>query len=133
MPKSKVESWLQEMEREASTPEDLGVEATVALVPSNEEALAVLWAPQPADTAKRTTVEDILVAQGKLDGDKLLQARSIQSTSRGKKMSQILHEMAAVSDEDIQKAVAQVMGLEYEAIDAKKLIAAPLNTSPPIS
>ncbi len=121
MAKSKVESWLDEMEREASVPEDVGVDATIALVPSNDEALSVLWAPQPADTARRTTVEDVLVAQGKLDGDKLLQARSIQSTSRGKKMSQILHEMAAVSEEDIQRAVAQVIGLEYEAIDPKKV------------
>jgi type IV pilus assembly protein PilB len=121
MAKSKVESWLDEMEREAAVPEDVGVEATIALVPSNDEALSVLWAPQPADTARRTTVEDVLVSQGKLDGEKLLQARSIQATSRGKKMSQILHEMAAVSDEDIQRAVAHVMGLEYESIDPKKV------------
>jgi type IV pilus assembly protein PilB len=121
MAKSKVESWLEQMEKEADVPEDVGVEATISLVPSNEEALAVLWAPQPADTAKRTTVEDVLVAQGKLDGDKLVQARSIQATSRGKKMSQILHEMAAVSEEDIQRAVAQVMGLQYESIDPKRV------------
>lgn len=121
MAKSKVESWLEEMEREANTPEPMGAEAAVTLVPSGEEALAVLWSPQPADTGGRTTIEEILVAQGKLEGDKLLQARSVQSTSRGKKITQILHEMAAVGEEDIQRAVAEYMGLPYESIDPKKV------------
>ena len=77
MARSKVESWLQEMEREAAIPEPMGAEATVTLVPSGDEALAVLWAPQPSDLAQKTSVEDILVAQGKLEREKLLQARSV--------------------------------------------------------
>ncbi len=121
MAKSKVESWLEEMEREANAPEPDVAEAAAALVPSGEEALSVLWSPQPAEAGQRRTVEEILVAQGKLEGEKLLQARSVQATSRGKKITQILHEMAAVSEEDIQRAVAEFMGLAYEAIDPKKV------------
>ena len=96
-------------------------EAAVTLVPSGEEALAVLWSPQPSDPGPPPTVEEILVASGKLDGEKLLQARSIQATSRGKKITQILQEMAAVGEEDIQQAVAEVMGLPFEPIDPKKV------------
>ncbi|HSV16480.1 MAG TPA: GspE/PulE family protein [Tepidisphaeraceae bacterium] len=120
MAKSKVENWLEEMERESAATE-LAELPPVALVPSSEEALSVLWSPQPSDSGKRKTVEEILAAQGKLDADKLLQARTVQANSRGKKVSQILHEMAAVGEVDIQRAVAEMMGLEFEAIDPKKL------------
>src|SRR4029079_15524037 len=98
MAKSKVESWLEEMEREAEAPEPLGAEAAVTLVPSSEEALAVLWAPEPADVAAKTSMEEILVAQGKLDKDKLIQARSVLANSRGKKITQILREMSAAEE-----------------------------------
>jgi type IV pilus assembly protein PilB len=118
MAKSKVEAWLDEMEREAAEPE-VGAEAGAALVPSGEEGLAVLWSPEPADLGGRQTVEDILVAQGKLDAEKLLQARNVQATSRGKRITQILLEMAAVGEEDIQRALAQAMGLTFETIDPK--------------
>lgn len=121
MAKSKVEAWLEEMERDAAVPEPSGAEAGVALMPSGEEALAVLWSPEPSESGKRKTVEEILVARGKLEGEKLLQARSILATSRGKKMTQILQEMAAVGEADIQRAVAEMMGLEYETIDPKKV------------
>jgi len=121
MAKSKVEAWLEEMEKEADTPEPMGAEASVALVPASEEALAVLWAPQPSDSGRHKTIEEILQAHGKLDNDKLLQARTVQANSRGKKITQILHEMAAVSEDDIQKAVAELMGLKYESIDPKKI------------
>jgi len=120
MAKSKVEAWLEEMERQAADP-DAGAEVDVALVPSGEEALGVLWSPQPCDLGRRKTVEDVLLAQGKLEGEKLLQARSVQATSRGKKITQILHEMAAVGEEDIQRAVAEVLGLAFEPIDPKKV------------
>ncbi len=121
MAKSKVEAWLEEMEREAETPEPMGAEATVTLVPASEEALSVLWAPQPSDSGRHKTVEEILQAQGKLESEKLLQARTVQANSRGKKITQILHEMAAVSEEDIQLAVAQMMNLPFEALDPKHL------------
>jgi type IV pilus assembly protein PilB len=121
MAKSKVESWLEEMERDAAEPAPAASEAAVALVPSGEEALSVLWSPQPAAPGRRQSVEEVLVANGKLEPDKLLQAKSIQSTSRGKKITQILLEMAAASEIDIQQAVAQVMGLPFEPIDPKHL------------
>ena len=121
MSKSKVENWLDEMEREAATPEPVGAEAAVTLVPSGEEALSVLWSPEPGNTVTRRTVEEVLVSQGKLDGDKLLQARTILSNSRGKRMTQILMEMAAVGEEDIQRAVAEVVGFPFESIDPKRV------------
>src|SRR5438874_1078879 len=110
MAKSKVENWLDEMEREAAEPEAMGAEAGVSLVPSGEEALSVLWAPQPADLAQRTSVEEILVANGKLDREKLLQARSVLANSRGKRITQILKEMAAASEEDLRDALAAAVG-----------------------
>src|SRR4051794_25725571 len=121
MAKSKVESWLDEMEREANAPDPVTTAAENPLVRSSEEALSVLWTPEPAEAGHRKTVEDILVAKGKLEGEKLLQARSIQSTSRGKKITQILQEMAAVGEEDIQRAVAENMSLPYESIDPKRV------------
>src|SRR5690242_19940950 len=108
MAKSKVENWLDEMERESAAAE-LADMPPVQLVPSSEEALSVLWSPQPSDCGKRKTVEEVLSARGKLDADKLLQARNVQANSRGKKITQILHEMAAVGEPDIQQAVAEVM------------------------
>jgi type IV pilus assembly protein PilB len=120
MSKSKVEAWLEEMERDAAEPE-VRAEATPALVPSGDEGLAVLWTPQPVDTGSRKTVEDLLLAQGKLDGEKLLQARNIQATSRSKTMVRILQEMTAVGEEDLQRGVAEVMGLPFESIDPKKV------------
>ena len=121
MAKSKVENWLDEMERETAESEMADAGPMVALVPSNEEALSVLWSPQPSDAGQRKTVEEILAASGKLDAEKLMQAQNVQVNSRGKKVTQILHEMAAVGEEDIQRAVAESMGMEYEPIDPKKL------------
>src|SRR5271170_4835274 len=115
MAKTKVDQWLDEMERGggvgAETPsaatgllplggsggESVGLGAPVA--PSNGDALAMLWAPENGGAAARKTVEDLLVAQGKLDQEKLLQARGIQATSKSKKISQILLEIGAVNEE----------------------------------
>ena len=83
MPKSKVESWLDEMERDAAEPESRAAQTDFALLPSGEEALSVLWSPEPAALGRRQSVEEVLLANGKLEPDKLLQARSVQSTSRG--------------------------------------------------
>ena len=120
MAKSNVENWLDEMEKESATP-DVAEPPQVALTRSSDECLAELWSPQPSGAGKRKTVEEVLAAQGKLDADKLLQARTVQVNSRGKKITQILQEMSAVGEADIQRALAEVMGLEFEPIDPKKL------------
>ena len=121
MAKSKVESWLEEMERDAAEPAPRAAQDDYALLPSGEDALSVLWSPQPNSQARRQTVEDVLLSLGKLEPDKLLQARSIQATSRGKKIAQILQEMAAASELDIQQAVAQVFGFPFHPLDPKKI------------
>jgi type IV pilus assembly protein PilB len=84
----------------------------------NDDALATLWTPA-AQATQRKTVEDLLLEQGILDAEKVLQAKSVQATSRGKKLSQILLEMGAVKEEDVQRALAQVMGLTYQVVDLK--------------
>jgi type IV pilus assembly protein PilB len=134
MAKSKVDQLLEEMEAEAGSNSPVVDSATGLLplagsggrgapvAPSNGDALATLWAPDPAATLPtRKTVEDILVAMGKLDQDKLLQARTIQNTSKSKKISQILQEMGAAGEEDIQQALAEALGLQYHHLDAKRL------------
>lgn len=85
---------------------------------NNDDALAALWTPD-AQASQRKTVEDLLVEQGTVDAEKILQAKSVQATSRGKKLSQILLEMGAVKEEDVQRALAQVMGLTYQVVDIK--------------
>ena len=134
MAKSKVDQLLQEMEAEAGANAPIVDTATGLLslgelggrgapvAPSNGDALASLWSPDPAAGATaRKTVEDVLVAMGKIDQDKLLQARNVQNTSKSKKISQILQEMGAAGEEDIQQAVAEVVGLPYHHLDVKRL------------
>src|SRR5579884_3329353 len=118
MAKSKVDQWLDEMERDVAAGEAQAAAAATGLMPlgapaadvpangrgapvapSNGDALSQIWSPQTNGTASRKTVEDLLVAQGTLDADKLLQARTVQNTSKSKKISQILLEMGAVKEE----------------------------------
>lgn len=76
-----------------------------------------IW--RPAVSAKRKKVEDVLLANGLVDPEQLQQARTVQQTSRGKRVSQILLEMGAVKEEDIQKSLAEVTRLPFEMIDPK--------------
>ena len=78
-------------------------------------------APAAASAAARKTVEDILVANGALPLDKLVKARSVQATSRGKKISQILLEMGAVKEDDVQRALAEVLGLPFETLEFRAI------------
>src|SRR5579864_4401033 len=97
MAKSKVDQLLAEMEAEAGSDQPAAATATgllplgngssvglgAPLASSGGDALAALWSPDPATAPNaRKTVEDILVAKGKLDQEKLLQARSVQNTSK---------------------------------------------------
>lgn len=86
---------------------------------SGEDALAALWAPSATASQRRLTVEDLLLEQGKVEREALQQARTVQTTVRGKKIQQILLEMGAVSEEAVQMAVAEVLGLEFYAVDPK--------------
>src|SRR5437016_5851208 len=111
MAKNKLDQWLTEMEQEVAVGESGGASSAVIgggkslhpglgapIASGGEDAMAALWSP--ASTPQRKTVEDILLASGALDPDKLGQARNVQATSRGKKISQVLLEMGAVKEED---------------------------------
>jgi type IV pilus assembly protein PilB len=137
MAKSKVDQWLEQMETEVAAVDVADSLATgvlpaqtdfatvglgAPLAPSSGDALATLWSPESAPAgAPKKCVEEVLLAQGKIDHEKLLQARSIQNTSKSKKISQILQEMGAVKEEDVQQALAETLGLKYEALDPKRL------------
>jgi type IV pilus assembly protein PilB len=113
MAKSKVEQWLTEMESEAG----LAAPEPAAGAPS-ADALAELWSPtQKAPTRK--TIEEILLAAGAIDAAQLQQARQVQINSRGKRLSQILMEMGAAKEEQVQEAAAGLLNLPYEAVDFK--------------
>jgi type IV pilus assembly protein PilB len=127
MAKSNVEQMLSAMESDGIVP--LGVTAPPTLAPGKprpaqtpvaDDPFAALFTPA-AKTAARKTVEDLLVIRGFVGPDQLLQARQVQTTTRGKKLTQILLEMGAVKEEAVQAAVAEVMGLPFEAVDFRKL------------
>ena len=120
MAKSKVDQWLNEMESGAAT-DMTPLNGLGAPLPTSTDgdALSALWSPNPAAVTHRKTVEDILQAKGVIDADKVGQARSVAATARGKKISQILLEMGAAKEEEIQHAVAELVDLPYEAIDPK--------------
>jgi type IV pilus assembly protein PilB len=88
---------------------------------TGEESLAQLWSPPQGTAPVRRSIEDLLIEQGKMAMEVLLQARSVQSTSRGKRITQILLEMGAVKEEDLQRAVAESLGYPFETIDPKRV------------
>jgi type IV pilus assembly protein PilB len=110
--KAKVDQWLAELESNTGT-------VAVEKVQPPADDLKI-WAPAQQTTARKT-VEDLLVAQGVIDLEKLAQARVVQQSARGKKVSQILLEMGAVTEEVVQRALATVVNLPFEAIDFKGL------------
>ena len=79
-----------------------------------------IWSPTQHN-ALRKTVEDLLLAQGVIDAERLQQARTVQQSSKGKRISQVLLEMGAISEDDVQKALATVLNLPFEIIDPKAL------------
>jgi type IV pilus assembly protein PilB len=129
MAKSKVDLWLSEMERDGATAGGAPATATATAAldglgapiacSTGGDALATLWAPGPQTASIRKTVEDVLLDMGLIDADKMGQARAVAAGARGKKVSQVLLEMGAVKEEDVQRALAQAMNLPFEAIDPK--------------
>ena len=98
MAKSKIDQWLEELESEAETVE-IAASVTPAAAPApaaQSEGVADLWKPQGLQTARKS-LEELLVDQGAIDAGQLLQAKTVQQNSRGKKLSQILVEMGAES------------------------------------
>jgi type IV pilus assembly protein PilB len=146
MAKSKVDQWLDEMEQGRTPVISASAASSAPAIPpktvtglvsvggdysvvglgaplasENGESLAQLWSPATSSPAIRKTIEEILLANGKIDQEKLQQAKAIHANTRSKKLSAILHEIGAVGEEDLQRALAEVMGLDFVAIDPKKL------------
>ncbi len=111
MAKNKVDQWLEELEADNAT-------ATVPAAPAHPNPLNI-FTPTARTGPARKTVEDLLLAQGIIDADRLQQARNVQQSSKGKKVSQVLLEMGAVNEEDVQKALATVLALPFETINPK--------------
>src|SRR4051812_3869739 len=123
MAKTKVDQWLNDLEKEAGLPSggeatglmpldaQLPVAGLGAPLPSsgNGDALANLWSPAAKGSTQKRSVEDLLFAEGKIDAEKLQQAKAVHANSRGKKISQVLMEMGAVGEEDVQQALATVL------------------------
>jgi len=126
MAKSQVDKLLEQMDdgvvAPTLEPHTISRDSAAASPPSNTVAgsFPPLWTPQKAP-AHRKTMEDILVSRGLVEPEKIIQARSVQATSRGKRMGQILLEMGAAKEEDIQRGSAELMGLPYEPIDPRKV------------
>ena len=126
MAKSNIDQMLSAMESDGMVPLTGATAGVVPLGgatggggPANaDDPFAALFTPA-AQATHRKTVEDLLVANGVIDADRLGQARHVQTTARGKKLSQILLEMGAVKEDDIQHAVAEVTGLPFEVPDFK--------------
>ena len=79
-----------------------------------------IWAPTQQPCARKT-VEDLLLAQGVIDADRLGQARTVQQSARGKKIAQILLEMGAATEDDVQQAMATILNLPFETVNPKAL------------
>src|SRR5688572_10091193 len=74
--------------------------------------LQQLWQPDAASARK--SVEQLLLDQGHISPDQLLQAKDVQSKTPGKSLVQILLTMNAATEEQILSAVAQTLGIPFE-------------------
>lgn len=74
-----------------------------------------LWSPQQATARK--SVEQLLLERGHITEEQLAQARTVQSQTPGKSLAQILQTMNAANEAQILSALAETMGLEFEAPD----------------
>jgi type IV pilus assembly protein PilB len=84
--------------------------------------LEPLWAPEQAKVRK--PVEQLLIERGLIQEEQLTQARTVQSQTPGKTITQILLTMNAASEAQILAAQAEVLGLAFEipekaAVDAQ--------------
>ena len=125
MAHSKVDQWLNAMEADAGiTPQSSlgGAESAASAPPGvpTPEALTDLWAPAQQAPARKS-IEDLLLANGLVDAAQMQQARQVQTTARGKRLAQILLEMGAVKEEQVQEALAHTLNLPYEIIEFKNI------------
>src|SRR5215212_1983089 len=71
-----------------------------------------LW--QPSETKARKNVEALLLERTHISEEQLVQAKSVQSQTPGKSITQILLTMNAASEAQILSALAETQGLTFE-------------------
>ncbi len=74
-----------------------------------------LWAP--SQDKARKSVERLLLDRGHISEEQLAQAKQVQAQTPGKTIAQILLTMNAASEAQILHALAETMGLRFEAPD----------------
>jgi type IV pilus assembly protein PilB len=71
-----------------------------------------IWSPKNA-SAKRKSVEEVLLARAAINAEQLLQAKTAQAQSPGKTISQVLLSMSIINDAAAASALAETMGLDF--------------------
>lgn len=89
------------------------------LIDSPEGEPEQLWAPEPKSVRK--SVEALLLERGHITEEQLTQAKSVQSQTPGKSLTQILLTMNAASEAQVLSAVAEMMGLAFETPERSKV------------
>jgi type IV pilus assembly protein PilB len=74
-----------------------------------------LWQP-PANKARKS-IEQLLLERGHISAEQLEQAKTVQSQTPGKQIAQILATMNSASEAQILSALAETLGLPFEALD----------------
>jgi type IV pilus assembly protein PilB len=83
--------------------------------PIGEDLVEPLW--QPVDAHQRKSIEQLLLDRGQINADQLLQARGVQAQTPGKTVAQILLSMNVASEAQVMSAMAETLGLGFEAPD----------------
>jgi len=102
----------QNIDRPTAAPQKRG--ATAVLDDLVDEAEA-LWTPTAARSRK--AVEQLLLERGHIQAEHLEQAKTVQSQTPGKSITQILLTMNAASEGQILSALAETLNLPFENPD----------------
>src|SRR5262245_28844475 len=90
----------------------LGRRTTSQGLDEQNDSRTELWSPTAAKARK--SVEQLLLERGQISEEQLAQARTVQSQTPGKSLTQILLTMNAASDAQILSALAETQGLAFE-------------------
>jgi type IV pilus assembly protein PilB len=106
--------------RAASTLDDLADEPVVApaALGINDDLRGggdEIWSPPKAE--QRKTITELLLERRHINEEQLTQARTIQSQTPGKNISQILLGMNAASEAQVLSALADTLGLQFVVPD----------------
>jgi len=101
--------------RRSTTPELEHDDVALTSVDDLVDAPAALWAPETSRVRK--SVEQLLLERGHIAQEQLAQARQVQSQTPGKGIAQILLTMSAATEAQILSALAETLGLTFEAPD----------------